>query len=108
MRVSIAIAGSTQLGHTISFTVTPQNKSCVLPVMPRRVRVFAVISVLLLGACSERTTTDQISDPGNVTAPASSFGQIQRQIFDRHCVSCHTTGGSAVQQSGLVLSTGVS
>ncbi len=56
--------------------------------------------------CSADSGTNTTEPP--VTIPASSFGQIQRAIFDTHCVRCHTKNGSAVSESGLILDAGAS
>ena len=50
--------------------------------------------VLLLAACG---------DGGSGLAEESSFGVIQKQLFDAQCVSCHVSGNPMAGQSGLVL-----
>jgi hypothetical protein len=71
----------------------------------RCIGLMAALCVLAVGACSDSQNKDAINEPAAAVAPASSFGQIQRRIFDQKCVSCHTTGGSALPQSGLRLGT---
>ena len=72
----------------------------------RRLSLFACI--LFAGACSDASKPDDVIDPGGEPVIASSFGQLQRQVFDRHCVTCHRPGGSAIQQSGLNLTASAS
>ena len=66
--------------------------------MPHRRRIL--IGLLLLAACSE---------PGGPGEDAtSSYEQLQRHLFDKQCVSCHSANGVALSQSGLSLESGVS
>jgi hypothetical protein len=70
-----------------------------------RIAVVALVGLPVFG-CSADSASNTTEPPA--TIPASSFGQIQRLIFDQQCVRCHTKNGSAVSESGLVLDAGVS
>jgi hypothetical protein len=72
----------------------------------RRQTAFAV--VLFVTACSDSGPVAQVADSD--ASSNSTFGQLQRSIFDRKCISCHSTNAvSAVaRQSGLSLQAGVS
>ncbi|MGH7459782.1 MAG: hypothetical protein ACREMA_01980 [Longimicrobiales bacterium] len=74
--------------------------------MPWARGFIALILILLGAACADSSAPVDAPD-GNV-ALASTYGQIQRNIFDRQCVSCHSTNGSAAAQSGLILEPAVS
>src|SRR5262245_40949998 len=67
--------------------------------------VAAALIVLPLFGCTDSLST-AVAPP--TTIPLSTFGQIQRRIFDQQCVQCHTKNGTAVSESGLILDAGVS
>ena len=74
---------------------------------PRPGGLAALVLLLIAGACSD--ARDQIAAPDGETAtPNSTFGQIQRAVFNQQCVSCHSRNGSAAAQSQLILEPAVS
>lgn len=77
--------------------------------MTPRPRGFAAFALILFATACTDGREGQIAAPqDNAASLASTFGQIQRGIFDRQCVVCHRTNGSAAQQSGLILEASVS
>ena len=68
--------------------------------LPTPALVLACLTVLST-ACSEGTSTGEPTDPA--VTPRSSFGQLQRHVFDKQCVECHKPGGIGAQETGLVL-----
>ena len=58
-------------------------------------RRLALVLLALVAACSEPGAT--------AVDEASSFAQLQRHLFDRQCVGCHSPAGPALAQSGLSL-----
>lgn len=68
--------------------------------LPIRALLPALL-VMLCTACGDGTSTGEPNAPDIV--PQSSFGQLQRLLFDKQCVECHRPGGIGTQETGLVL-----
>jgi hypothetical protein len=71
-------------------------------------RIALPLTVLLVAACSgENSGTPAPGESPSLTA-VGNFDQLQREVFDKQCVSCHVTGNPFAVQSGLVLEAGKS
>jgi hypothetical protein len=71
-------------------------------VPPLRVGLLpALVLAVLVSACSEEPT-DTVNEVSDAVL-ASTYGQLQRSIFDRQCVGCHSRNGMAERESGLIL-----
>jgi hypothetical protein len=73
----------------------------------RRLRCTAALAVVFVVlACSDGGREAQVAAPTFVAN--STFGQLQRTIFDHKCASCHGGVPSVLRQSGLDLRAGSS
>ena len=73
--------------------------------MTLRALLLACLPVLIAG-CSESASEGEPTEPtpaGTAVPPQSSFGQLQRHLFDKQCSSCHMPGGVGAREAGLVL-----
>jgi hypothetical protein len=73
--------------------------------MPRVLLFLVLLSVAACGGDSGGTPDPQA--PPALTA-VGNFDQLQREVFDKQCVSCHVTGNPFAVQSNLVLEPGKS
>ncbi len=78
--------------------------------------VFSLIGAQFLFYSCEKTNEVELAlplsptNPGPIVDPVdegTTWGKLQKQILDKHCVSCHTAGNSFAIQSDLVLTADV-
>nr|MCU0635458.1 hypothetical protein [Gemmatimonadaceae bacterium] len=74
--------------------------------MPHRPYITLTF-VAALAACGG-TDAGAPEPDGPSTTITGNFDQLQREVFDKQCVSCHVTGNAFAVQSGLVLEPGTS
>ena len=70
--------------------------------------IFYSIPSLLLMMVGCNTGESKIAEPNNDLVNLSTYEVIQTEIWDQSCISCHMTGASYANQSGLILTADVS
>ncbi len=69
----------------------------------RRLGLLAgLVFVFSLVSCLDQGAQDLLNAPAD-TALSSTYGQLQRRIFDAQCIACHSANTAAGRQSGLSL-----
>ncbi len=74
----------------------------------QRQQRWITIAVLGLAACGGGDAGAPEPGGGPTLTVAGNFDQLQREVFDKQCVSCHVTGNAFAVQSNLVLEPGKS
>jgi hypothetical protein len=72
-----------------------------------RARVM-LATLLALAACGGGDETAAPDDGTPALTTQGNYDQLQREVFDKQCVSCHTGTNAFAVQSGLVLDAGKS
>ncbi len=70
--------------------------------------IFYSIPSLLLLMVGCNTEESKTAEPNNDLVNLTTYEVIQTEIWDQSCISCHTTGASYANQSGLILTADVS
>ena len=70
--------------------------------------IFYSIPSLLLLMVGCNTEESKTAEPNNDLVNLSTYEVIQTEIWDQSCISCHMTGASYANQSGLILTADVS
>jgi hypothetical protein len=84
------------------------TRQLLADVVVRRIGLFAGLAfVFFLGSCADQGAPDHISAPAEAVLN-STYGQLQRRIFNVQCMVCHTSNTPAARQSGLLLEPTVS
>ena len=68
--------------------------------------VFVLLVSSVFIQCSDDNTEQEEDEP--IETELSSYRIIQKEIFDKNCVSCHQAGTSFAKQSDLILTEDVS
>ena len=79
----------------------PRSFRVMPPWRPRLAHtVLTAVAAAIMAACG---TDSALNDTPNGAALDGTFARIQRDIFDKSCISCHRAGDANARQSQLVL-----